>query len=253
MKKVFSFVLSLVFLCFLLALPSFAADTPRLVDDADLLSSSEEAKLISKLDRYSANYGMDIVIVTTYADLGYDIDAYAEYYYDSNGYSSDGILLLIGMAERDWVITATGNEGMNIFNSDAQEYISDSIYSALHNGYYADAFDTFADRSYKLIEDASEDRYYKAPFGWTGAIIAGLIAGLIIAAVYVGKLKSDLNTVSMQNNAANYVDRDSMDITNSRETFLYRNISKVLIQTDQSSSRSSSHSGSSHSSSHGKF
>lgn len=259
MKKVITFVPALLILCLFLSLftlPVGAADPPRLVDDANLLTAGEAAELEAKLNRYSENYGMDIAVVTTYEYLGYDVEAYAEDLYLQYGYSGDGVLLLIGMADRDWVITACGDEGKKIFNEDAREYISDSFYSALHNGCYADAFGTFADLCRDLIGNAvTRGEYYKTPFNWFGSLIAGLVVGLIIAAIYVGKLKNDLISVAAQENAALYVARDSLNITEARETFLYRNITKTPIpqSSSSSSSRSSGSSHSSFSSSHGKF
>jgi len=69
---------------------------PRLIDGADLLTDSEEAKLLERLDEISEKYQTDVVIVTNYSLEGKTSTAYADDFFDYNGYgfgeNADGIL-----------------------------------------------------------------------------------------------------------------------------------------------------------------
>lgn len=75
------------------------ADLPRVVDEADLLSDSEEKELAGKIEDLTDKYNFDIVIVTADTINGETPMAYADDYYDYNGYGAgadnDGILLLL--------------------------------------------------------------------------------------------------------------------------------------------------------------
>ena len=114
-KKIWTFLLVLV-LCICVTVPAFANDTSgfagdkdRVVDDADLLSDSEEKALREKLEEIRVRQKMDIVIVTVNTLNGATLVDYADDTYDYNGYgygnNRDGLLLLINMENRDWYIS----------------------------------------------------------------------------------------------------------------------------------------------------
>lgn len=96
MKKLLSFLLA-VFLAFSL-IGTVSANTSsqtsatnvgsqkRLVDEADLLSDAEEKDLLSKLDEISERQKCDLVIVTVKDLGGKTPEAFADDYFDYNGY-----------------------------------------------------------------------------------------------------------------------------------------------------------------------
>ena len=93
MKKMISFIaVFLVFAC--LVLPVSAA-SPRLADEAGLLSGTEHAAIEKQLDKLSASYGLDVVIVTTDSTGSRTPMEYADDYFDYNDYAPDGVLLLL--------------------------------------------------------------------------------------------------------------------------------------------------------------
>ena len=72
--------------------------------------------------------------------------------------------------------------------------------------------------------------------------------GLVLAWVVVHVMKSQLRSVAFQENAASYVREGSMNLTNSRELFLYRNVQRtkhVEEKDSDSSGGSSTHTSSS--------
>ena len=85
---------------------------PRLVDNADLLSNEEEQSLLAQLDEISERQQCDVVIVTVDSLDGKEVVAYADDFYDYNGYGfgqdRDGVLLLVCMGEREYAISTTG-------------------------------------------------------------------------------------------------------------------------------------------------
>jgi uncharacterized protein len=105
MKKLLCIFAALL-LMLVLAVPALAA-TDHVIDDADLLTPSQEQQLEEKLAAVSENLGMDIVVATT-NHTGYkSTGAYADDLYDYSGYGDDGALYLIDMDNRQmWISTA---------------------------------------------------------------------------------------------------------------------------------------------------
>lgn len=283
LKRIFTAFVALLF-AVLLAVPVFASydgfteNNPRLNDSADLLTESEEEALLSRLDEISHSFGFDIVIYTT-PDLGEytDVVAFSDDYYDYGefGYGADrdGVLFVISMAERDWYISTCGY-GITLFSDDYIQYIGSVIVSDLSAGNYAEAFNKFVDICYGDLSNPSQSGdgyYYDEPgidyfYGEDGAynnyygtqkkadlfsvkyifiaLVIGAVASLIIVLLMRGKLK----TVRFQNSANSYIKSGSTVLTDKRDIYLYRNVSKTPIPKDNNSG--SHHSGGSGSSVH---
>ena len=78
------------------------------------------------------------------------------------------------------------------------------------------------------------------PYYW---IFISIGVGVILAFVIVGRMKAQLKTVRFQAAAGNYVKDGSMNITESRDLFLYHTVTKTA--KEKSSSGSSTHTSSS--------
>lgn len=81
----------------------------RLVDLAGVIEDEKESKLKSKLDSISEEWNCDVAIVFVESLQGKDVTAYADDFYDYNGYGmgtdDSGILLLISRGDREWAIS----------------------------------------------------------------------------------------------------------------------------------------------------
>lgn len=239
---------------------------PRLVDDADILSDSEEEKLLEKLDRISEEHSIDVVVCTCYSLGDRTPQEYADDYYDYNGFGfgsdRDGFVMMLSMEERDRWFSGCG-KGIEIFTNYGQEYMWDQVTPKLSDGDYYEAFDKYADLSEQFIQEWEKGTPYdtnhrikgKLSFGW---VIAALVGGVIIGAIRAEMVKAQLTSVKMQHGADDYIHPDSFKVTTSRDTFMYKNVSREYIERSSSSSGggTSTHissSGSSHSGSGGKF
>lgn len=255
-KRLFAMVLALV-LCFCAAVPVLAAtEMPRLVDGADLLTDSEESSLLSLLDSISEKHSMDVVVVTVDSTGNKSPRAFADDFYDENGYRYDGILLLVSMEERDWWISTCGY-GITAFTDAGIDHLSEQFLPDLSDGYYADAFEIYAVQCDDFIEQAKAGQPYnsgnlpKDPFNAGKSLIISLIIGLLIAFIVTAVMKSQLKTVRSQAAAGNYVKNGSLNITESSDLFLYRHVDRREKPKDSSTHRSSS--GRSHGGGGGKF
>lgn len=206
----------------------------RLYDSADVLTANEEIQVLKHLDSVSQQYNVDIVVATVPALAGVSANRYTENFYDNNdigtGSRHDGVLLLLAMQERDYRILSNGMPGDAIDN-DAIDAIGDKIVSDLSAGEYADAFIAFAGQCAYYI-----DGYLNGfPFPVWDNLTVCLIIGFAVAAIAVIVMCAQLKSVRKQHGAANYTRPGSMQLTHSCDIFLYRNVSKVKIQTSSSS------------------
>ena len=247
MKKLISFVLLLSVLCLGLAAASYAADTPeRLVDEADILTASEEKEIAAKLDEISEKHKVDVVIVTV-DSVGYKTpQSFADDYYDYNGYQNDGVLLLISMEERDWYISTAGLV-IDAVTSSNVDYIGDVMTPYLSDGNYAEAFRAYANECEYYING-----YINGfPFDVGMSLVISLVIGLVVAFIVTMIMKGQLKSVRANDVADEYVKKGSMNVTLSRDLFLYRHITRREKPKDNDSHRSSS--GRSHGGGGGKF
>lgn len=235
------------------------AETPRLVDNANLLTSSETADLEDILDGYSMKYNLDIAVLTSYGtEYGMSTQDYCEYFFENNygvGTELDGVILYINMSEREWQI-ATSGRAITALTDYGLEYIENQMIDDLSDGYYYDAFKNFADSCADLLSIAENGEPYDVqngddyaneglvsdtrpgyPFGTN--LLISMVFGLIVALIVVSSMKSQLKSVGMQRGAANYVKRGSFNITQSKDIYLYRNVTRTARPKETSSTHSS--------------
>lgn len=250
MRKILSVALALL-LCGCLCVTAFASQASSyLIDDADLLTSSEETALEQKLRTISDTYGLDVVVLTLPSLDGQNETVYADDYYDYNGYRSDGILLLVSMAERRWAISTAGY-GVTAFTDAGLAYMEDQFLEDLSSGNYNQAFHTFADVSEEMIIQAKSGDPYdygnlpKSGFALGQNLVICLIIGFVIALIVTGVMRAQLKTVRPKPAAADYVVRGSLNVTEHSDLFLFRNISRIRKESNNRSGGSSTHTSSS--------
>lgn len=220
------------------------ASPARFVDNAELLTFQQEAYLEQQLGEVSNAHGIDVVIVTTRSLEGKTAQAYADDYYEQNGYSEDGILLLVSMGYRDWSISTSG-KCERAFGDSALDVIKEDIIPYLSRGDYDEAFSRFIELC------GSTMKTYEAGPSLIAVLIC-IIIGVIVAFIVTGIMKGKLKSVRSQRDAGSYVDPGSFHLTNRLDLFLYRNISR-RPKPQQSSGSHRSASGRSHGGRSGKF
>lgn len=292
-KKIFS--LSAIFVATLLLSAIFAQayslPTERrcelLVDNAQVLDSDEKERLVEMLNEISDRQMTDIAVVTVDSTYGENITAFADDFYDENGFGygaeKDGILLLLSMDERDWALTTCG-AAIDIFTDYRLNCIMNEsdVLSYLGNNEFFSAFCAFAAECdawinvYKNsgIVSENEDVFagdYNLPAGYENdsnfsqqsesypllKILVCVAAGFAVAFVALKIISSPLKSVKSKDGAADYM-VGAAQITAARDVFLYSSVSKVPINTESSnggggSSTHRSSSGTMHGGSRGKF
>ena len=142
-KHLFVLLISLI-LCVIWILPLSAA-YPYLVDQADILSDSEESELLSELTDISTKYDVTVAVIIVKSLDGRTIASYANDFYDINyGASTDGVMLLLSMEEREYWLLTEGF-GTTAISGRRIDYITDRFVSDMSDGNYAEAFMTYAE------------------------------------------------------------------------------------------------------------
>lgn len=253
MKRRIVSVLALLSLCLLLVTPVFAESEqlPRLIDTLYVFDDEEYEALRTRLDEISARYDFEVLIVTTDTLAGGTATSYADdlfdYAYELTG--EDGILLLLYFSdEGNEYAYSTSGSGLEIFDDSAMDALDDAFLPALREHAYYDACNDFI--------DACDDILAGPGFFSFGTLLLALVVGIVLAFIIVSVWKGKLKTVRAQTAATSYLREGSMVLTQNRDLYLYRNVTRTAKPKSNSGSNSSTHtssSGSSHGGRSGGF
>ena len=258
-------VLAVLALAVALAVPVLAAEGGfadlyyRMNDNAGILTEDEDNELEDALEELSLRQSFDVTIATIESLESVNADnmeQYADDFYDycQYGYGSDrdGVLLLVSVGDRKWHISTCGY-GITAFTDAGIQYLGQQMTPSMAEGDYAAAFRTFVQWSDTYIDAARAGHPYdvntlpREPLSLMYLFLA-LGIGLVLAAIIVSVMKSRLRSVAFEQDAANYVREGSMNLTNRRELFLYRDVQRtkhVEERDSDSSGGSSTHTSSS--------
>lgn len=264
----------------LLTLPVRAAGEGLLVDGAGLLHGSEKAALTEKAEAIFDEYQFDAVIVTMDTIGGGDPLAWANSYYDNNGYGygpdGDGMMLLLVMDTREWAISTCG-KGIACFPSYVQDAMIDAILDDLSAGDYYGAFDRWleecgaylaepvysGDSGYDPGYDSDYDYDYDYDYGYDPQpnyflrVVVSVGLGFLLSMIPMGMMKKEIRNVGSKSGAAEYTRPGSMNLTTRHDRFLYTHTNRVRrAQNNSSGGRSGGHhssGGRSHGGSRGRF
>lgn len=263
MKKFIAFLTTL-FILLCTTFTAFAGDLPYVVDDACLMSNEQAELLEERLDNVCDELCFDIVVVTVDSTEGKTAEAFADDYFDYNGYgygeSHDGCLLLISMEDREWHISTTGY-GIYALTDAGIEYISGEILPFLSGGDYYVAFDTFVDLVVDFVNHSYEgepydignlveydDTYYEdydTGFDFGTVLIAGVIGGVVFTLIIISIMKGKMKTVYHRAQANDYLVNNSLQLTGQHDLFVTSHVTKVARKSESSGDGSSTHTGSS--------
>lgn len=252
-------LICILLLLALLAVPVNAAQA-SVVDEAGLLTQSELESLTAQADELYTAHQFSAVIVTMDSIGGADPWAWANDYYDGNGYgygtAGDGMMLLLVMDTRQWAISTCGS-GISIFSEYDQDRMMEEILSDLSGGDYYAAFSRWlelcgesleaAEADYNAVYtpepefyedygyeyDYNYDYGYSYDYGYDSGpnhfllILVSLGLGFVVSMIPMGMLKKEIHNVSSKAGASDYTRPGSMQVTTQTDRFLYTNTHRV--------------------------
>jgi uncharacterized protein len=240
-KKIPLLILLVLFFGFLTPMES-TAGAPRLVDEGDVLSSSEHGEILRRLDDISSRegFGIAIVVVEDYRTARdaqsistidpqiFAYDFFAHYGYGI-GADNDGIILMISLDMND-IAVATSGFGAVAFTDAGWNRIVDRMIPDLQAGDFYSSFHLFIDlvddylaraRAGDIVDVGNMPRELTI---WNFVIPLGV--GLVLSLAIMMFWASGLKSVRSQNLASNYVRDGSLQIPIRTERFLFRNVVK---------------------------
>ena len=224
---------------------------PLVVDQANIIPDDVEKALITRCETIAEEYKMEVAIVTANDFDGKSSEAYADDFYDFNGYGygekDDGMLVVYKPGEegeREIWITTHGN-GSSVFFQGIRDGIIADMKDYLIAEDYDKAFNMYLDRAEEQLKPG-------IPVIWLFVLaLVGAVVGLIITGSMTAKNKS----VIAQNQAKVYTRQGSMNVTGAQDVFAYSfvNTTPKAQNNDTDSSTHTSSSGRTHSGSGAKF
>ena len=220
---------------------------PLVVDYADILTDEEEAEIEAGLQAFREEQNFDIVVLTVHSLNGYGVVDYADDFYDYNGYGGgddhDGALILVSTEYRDWTMSTTGY-GITAVTDYSLDQIEEEILPDLSAGRYATAFKKFGDHVAYCVREARNgniiDEFIPDEEGGThergdyplatNLGIAGFF-GALVSFLSNARQKAALKSVHHRTKATEYIRKDSLRLTESRERYLYTTMNRIPIKS----------------------
>lgn len=204
------------------------------VDNAGYLTEDQLAELSKQLDDVRQKYNFDVAIYTEAVMSGVDAESTADELYDYTlygyGENSDGIMLYIAADEGVYHFTTHGS-GEKIFNNNGLTYLESEIVPSLIEGDFYTAMKLYGEHCEELLEMAAQGTPYnekERSVGYVVIVIAvALILPLIVARSMTNKKAKQMKTAVENNYAANYMKPGSMNLSMSRDIFLYSTVTKT--------------------------
>lgn len=233
MKKTITYLLLCLLLLTVLVLP-VSAKSGQVLDYAVLMSTDEAVSLADHFSDFRNSYGLDIVILTVPNLMNTPIDAFADDFYDNNGYGEDGLLFLLDIDSRQWYISTSGR-AIDMLSDGELEKIGEKVVPYFSEGKYYEGFDHFLDILPGYLDIDKEGGIN---------LFLSLFAGAGIAGIALLVMRSTMNSKNPQRSAAAYTVENSYHLRQHLDLFLYSNVSKRAKpkndSSDSSTHRSSS-------------
>lgn len=248
MKKKFSVIILLLVIVTSVS-PAFAAfNNVTVVDEAEYLSEGQLSELSKQLDAIRQKYNFDVAIYTEEFMSGRDAQSTADDLYDYTlygyGENSDGVMLYIAADKREYHITTSGS-GEVIFNKNGLAYLEKKILPSLKDDDYYTAMKLYAEHCEELLGMAAQGKPYnkkQLSTQYICCVIGGaLLIPLFLAWLMTRKKLKQMKTAIKNDYAANYMKPGSMNLSFSRDIFLYSTVTK----TEKAKSSSGGHTSSS--------
>ena len=254
LKKLASCIFAFVLCASLFALPSvaFAQSGTYVFDEQNLFTESEFNNLESQAEALASKYNMGVYLLTVDSingkksksddDEKAERTRFTENYYRNNGLglgsNHDGIIFVIASGSREYNTGALG-QGSYSFSDRGIEKIEDAATSHLKNSdWYGAAEAYYSEVGDQLAYYESHGKPYKPLTLFDILIRIAIILGIpgAITFVMIKSWRSEMLTAVEQSEASNYLDPNSVQVTESSDTFIHTTMVATPIPKEEKSS-----------------
>lgn len=228
-KSVIRTIFLLLLLCLLLPISNTSAketDKNYIIDDADILTSDQEAELNSLAKKYSKERKIDILILTTIDTQGYNTMEYSDQFYndfinDVPEYNKHCVILCIDMLQRKKSINIYQDAQKKIDTNRSQKII-DQITPDLKADRYYDAFKIYL----KKVHYYSGYSLNVNPDSLFLQLWFQLLLAILIGAVAVGIMIYHSGG-RITTNSRTYLDSENSRLTGSYDNYIRTTVTRV--------------------------
>lgn len=227
-KKFFGLIALIVALNFSVA----DAALQPVTDQAGLLSAAQIEQLNQKIKRVEQTHKIKIGVVFAKSVGGRDMVSASDELLQKNfnNGTNGGIVLLVDMRDHKYEIAIDKRMTEKITNLEGIPFLKKKIQPPLSAGNYADAANEFVINVDSLIT------YYEAngmpygsrsakgfdPMAATMAVVAALLIGIFIRSALIGSMSNVRHAME----AIDYLKKDTVQLTENRDTFLFMNVKR---------------------------
>ncbi|MGN0318558.1 MAG: TPM domain-containing protein [Lachnospira sp.] len=212
-----------------------AQDIQYVIDDAGIISDSEEAKLNKLCNKVSKDCGIDMIIVTTRKGHDYGVfdeymenlikEKYGNYRYDDKEYSA--VVFGIDMVSRAYRFCATGKARVNVTDG-VYRKISDDAAEYLSDGDYYGACKYFVKHINNKLNDSI---VYKLFYKWYIKLAISLVVAVIAVLIMMYNAKAHMTVAD-----TTYTKNHQFRVNDRRDIFVNTTVVKHHIQTNNGGS-----------------
>ena len=209
-------------------------DAPRIVDDANLLSSEEIEKLEAKRRAISEKYGVDIVINTANDTYSLGKQKYMDLFYKYKGYGYgegyDGIMLSV--FEYEGAYTNVYGDPSSKLTERNVELLDEAVGVRAELGEAYGSIDRWLSYLDTTLRTGHTPR---KPAVWAGrSAIAGIIS-LITSSISVASAKSTMRTVRTAYEANSHLVPGTLAVERLADQFTHTTVARVYSPIDRGS------------------
>jgi uncharacterized protein len=221
------------------------AASPSVVDNAHLLTESEQAELTSLISQIEQKHHVRIAIDSELSIEGMSARQYANHILDTR--YTDGangsMILVLDMTQRDWYISTDSKMRAKI--PEDISLLSEKFVPSLSDGQYVQGFRQYAEGVDQMLSFyEKEGRAYTQADDYTLAI-AGIAAALaLLFALFIRRsLRASMSNVNPSVSAIHYMDPGSFQLTDHSDVYLFSEERREHIQSGGNGSGGGSHGG----------
>lgn len=212
---------------------NYAKDYGRVIDNTNVLSTSNENKLKLKIKEISKLYDVDISIFMIDSFKGNDPKMYASQIFIDGGYgfnkNKDGIMLVVATQERHYEIITHG-ECINFFTDYGINLIKDKMLPALKESDFEKSSEEFLNMSSIVLKQAQTGEVYdvnnpyKTAKYYVFREVIALVIAILVAILTGFLLKKQMKQPEISKEAEQYVDSESFKLGYKNDVFSHISI-----------------------------
>lgn len=240
MKKIFKILLLTLTLCLTMT-TAWATKAQEIADSAEVLTPVQETKLTQQMQKFYDKHQVRLAFVTLDQEMNIKAGKVANGLLDKiyNTGTKGNVLFLVNTKTRDWYIATDKKAKAMITDKYGINALGQQVVPALKDGDYNAACEKFVSGTDELLTyyEKNGEPMTKEPTSMVmllaylvGAIVLGA-GGAFVVGCY---LESEMDNVEPATEAGVYLVKDSFDLIDSVDTFLYTTFVRTPKNTGSS-------------------